>query len=77
MKAIIILIMFAVGRSFFRSITHYLLVGWFTVTTKLMENVLATAPDGADRAIFWGRILGFASHPMLWIFILAVNYGNG
>ncbi|WP_085909035.1 hypothetical protein [Kiloniella majae] len=76
MKVIFLILLSFMTKGVLLAGLNFLMVGWFTVTTKLMENVLANAPDGADRAIFWGRILGFVSHPMLWIFILAVNYGN-
>ncbi|WP_085905724.1 hypothetical protein [Kiloniella majae] len=76
MKTVLLIILSFVAHTFLLAGLKFLMVGWFTVTTKLMENVLVNVPDGADRAIFWGRILGFTSHPMLWIFILAVNYGN-
>ncbi|KLN61766.1 hypothetical protein WH96_05585 [Kiloniella spongiae] len=76
MKAILLVVIFAAAKIVYVSILRFLIVGWFTVTTKFMENMLANVPDGADWAIFWGRILGFVSHPLLWIFILGANYGN-
>ncbi len=76
MKAILFVVIFAVVKIAYVWILKFLMLGWFTVTIKFMGNVLSNVPDGADRAIFWGRILGFVSHPMLWFVILMVKYGN-
>ncbi len=77
MKAILFIVVFVVVKFVYVSVLKFLMLSWFTVTTRFMENVLSKTPNGADDAILWGRILGFVSHPMLWFVILMVNYGYG